>query len=279
LIIDFHTHIFPPDIAEDREAWLASDATFAELYASPKAGLATAGDLLASMDGAGIDVSVALGFAWSDAGTCSHHNDYLLEAAAVGDGRIIPFCTLPLGAGFEAIEAEARRCIAAGAQGFGELRPDNLHFDLSGDDGRRLGRLAHELGAMLLFHVSEPVGHTYPGKQGLDLGAFYAFVRDHAEVEIVGAHWGGGLPFYALMPEVKLAMVHTSVDTAGTSLLYEPGIYGQVTDLLGAEHVLFGSDFPLLSQKRSLGRIQDALPPEVAAMVVGGNAQRLLGLA
>ena len=278
MIIDFHTHIFPPDIAQDREAWLASDAAFAELYASPKARLATAGDLLESMDAAAIDVSVALGFGWRDAQDCSHHNDYLLEAAAVGDGRIIPFCTLPLAAGFEAVEAEARRCMTAGAMGLGELRPDNLNFDLTGDEGRRLGRLAQELGALLLFHVSEPVGHAYPGKQGLELGAFYAFVRDHPDVEIVGAHWGGGLPFYALMPEVRLAMAHTSVDTAGTSLLYEPEIYREVAGLLGADRVLFGSDFPLLAQKRSRAHIEAALAPEVAAMVLGGNAQRLLRL-
>ena len=63
---------------------------------------------MASMDGAGIDVAVALGFAWSDAETCSHHNDYLLEAAAVAERRIVPFCSLPLAAGFEAVEREAR---------------------------------------------------------------------------------------------------------------------------------------------------------------------------
>ena len=63
LIVDVHTHIFPPEIADERDAYLASDATFAELYASPKARLATAAELLESMDAAGIDVSAALGFA------------------------------------------------------------------------------------------------------------------------------------------------------------------------------------------------------------------------
>jgi predicted TIM-barrel fold metal-dependent hydrolase len=278
VIVDFHTHIFPPEIADEREAWLATDATFAELYANPKALLATASDLMSSMVGAGIDVSVALGFAWTDAAACAHHNDYLLEAAAVAEGRIVPFCTLPLAAGFDAVESEMRRCVEAGAQGFGELRPDNLGFDLRGEPGRRLGRLAAELGAMLLFHVSEPAGHAYPGKEGLEIGAFYAFIQEHPDVRVIGAHWGGGLPFYALMPEVKQALGRTSVDTAASSLLYEPGVYDRVVSLIGAERVLFGSDFPLLSQARSRKRVEDALPPGTAQQVLGSNAQRLLEL-
>jgi hypothetical protein len=51
------------------------------MYTSPRAKIATAEDLLRSMDEAGVDVSVALGFAWRDHEDCVRHNDYLLEAA------------------------------------------------------------------------------------------------------------------------------------------------------------------------------------------------------
>jgi predicted TIM-barrel fold metal-dependent hydrolase len=201
-----------------------------------------------------------------------------LGTAAATPGRIIPFCTLPLAHGPDAIEAEARRCVAAGARGFGELRPDDLDFELTGEPGRCLARLARELNVPLLFHVSEPVGHAYPGKQGLNLASFFAFVEANPEVQVIGAHWAGGLPFYALMPEVRRALAHVFVDTAVTSLLYEPDIYGRVSDLIGAERVLFGSDFPLLSQARSKGRIEAALCDPALALVLGGNAQRLLRL-
>ena len=128
MIVDFHTHVFPPSVAADRVRYLTADPTFAELYASPEAKLASADDLLASMDAAAIDVSVALGFAWRDPAHCRQHNDYLLAEAAKSNGRIVAFPTLPLAAGLEAIDAEARRCIDAGARGFGEMRPDNLGF-------------------------------------------------------------------------------------------------------------------------------------------------------
>ena len=66
VIVDFHTHVFPPRVIAERERYAALDATFRELYGDPKAKLATSEELLASMGAAGIDASVILGFAWND---------------------------------------------------------------------------------------------------------------------------------------------------------------------------------------------------------------------
>jgi predicted TIM-barrel fold metal-dependent hydrolase len=279
VIVDFHTHVFPPEVAEDRDSFLAAEPTFRELYENPRARLASMGDLLGSMDEAAVDVSVALGFAWHDAGLCRRHNDYLLESAAASNGSVLPFCTLPLAAGIAEVEDEMYRCIELGARGFGELRPENLGFDLTGAEGKRLGDIASETGAVLLFHASEPVGHLYAGKQGLSLGALYEFILEHPRARIVAAHWGGGLPFYALMPEVKIALTSVMFDTAGTSLLYSPEVYASVCSLLGSENIVFGSDFPLLSQKRSRERVEaSGLDlPDIEA-ILGDNAARILEL-
>jgi len=280
VIVDFHTHLFPPIVAQDRNRYVTSDPTFAELYSNPEAKLASADDLLSSMEAAGINISVALGFAWSDADTCRLHNDYLIEAGTRSNGRIMAFPNLPLAAGAGAIEQEARRCAAAGARGFGELRPDNLGFDLAGAGGDCLAHLAAELDAVLLFHVTEPAGHAYPGKQGLALASFYDFVKAYPQVKAVGAHWGGGLPFYAPMPEVRQALANTYVDTSASSLLYDDTVYRRVVDLAGADAVLFGSDYPLLSQARSKRRIEESgIEADARDLILGGNAARLLGLA
>ena len=279
MIVDFHTHIFPPGVIETRESLVQDDATFAALYGNPEAQLASAEDLLRSMEKAGVDVSVALGFAWRDEATVRKHNDYLLAAAAASEGRIVAFCGLPLAAGATAIETEVRRCLRLGAPGFGELRPDNLDFDLTGPEGDALGRLAAETGALLLFHATEPVGHDYAGKQGLALGSLYAFIMRNPSTRIVAAHWGGGLPFYSLMPDVLAALGNVSFDSAATSLLYSPAVFAEVAGLTGATSILFGSDFPLLQQKRSKQRIDEAeLTIAQKEMVLGGNATRLLGL-
>ncbi len=279
MIVDVHAHVFPPRVAAERDRFLAQDATFAELYAVPKAALATEADLRRSMDDAGIDVSVGLGFAWKDEATCRWHNDYLLESAAASGGRLLPFCNLPLGAGAERVVAEAERCLQAGARGFGELRPESQGCDLTGETGARLARIARETDAALLFHVSEPVGHAYPGKEGLSLAAFAAFASRWPDLKTIGAHWGGGLPFYASMPEVAATLEHMHFDTAASSLLYGEDVYERGVALAGAEHVLYGSDFPLLAQSKSRARIEaSGLGAAAKALVLGENARRLLKL-
>jgi predicted TIM-barrel fold metal-dependent hydrolase len=161
----------------------------------------------------------------------------------------------------------------------GELRPDAFGLDLAGRDGELLARASAELGLVLLFHTSEPVGHCYPGKEGGALGAIYRFVGQHPEARVVCAHWGGGLPFFALMPEVRRALANTWFDTAATTLLYEPAIYRTVIGLVGADRILFGSDFPLLGPLRQRRALRNApLSPEEQRLLLGENAARLLSL-
>jgi predicted TIM-barrel fold metal-dependent hydrolase len=136
--------------------------------------------------------------------------------------------------------------------------------------------LKHNL--IYLTHASEPVGHMYPGKGSITPDAIYRFVSNFPELRVICAHWGGGLPFYALMPEVADAMKNTFFDTAATPFLYRPQVFETVAATVGADKILFGSDYPLLSPKRVMAQIEAAdLPRDSKAMILGGNAQRLLG--
>jgi len=279
MVVDFHTHIFPPQVSERREDYLRRDSAFAEMYSSPKAQIATAEELLASMEEAEVDTSVVLGFAWSEQELCREHNEYLLEAAARSGGRLIPFCAIQPRAGDDAL-AETERCVRAGARGLGELRPESQGYSLEQGGGDLLAGAALRHDLVLLFHVSEPVGHSYPGKSGLGLDAFYRFVSCHQGLTAVGAHWAGGLPFYSLMPEVRETLANVYVDTAATPFLYSPAIYRQVAELVGAERILFGSDYPLISQRRQRQAIEDGLRDDKDGkrLVLGENACRLLRL-
>jgi len=281
VIVDFHTHIFSPEIVAAREDWCAKDRLFGALYADPSARLATAEDLLASMDASGIDVSVALGFAWTNLEHCTAHNDYLLEAAKKSHGRILPFCTIQPAHAPEEGGAEIARCAAAGARGLGELRPDDQGYSLSKMDSAAavLVDAARQQELLLLFHVTEPVGHSYPGKQGFAMADFAAFAADSG-VKCVGAHWGGGLPFFSLMPEVRRGLASTWFDTAASRFLYEPSVFSTVAGLVGVDRILFGSDFPLIDQAAARQEVEMAgLTPAATAAVLGGNAASLLGLA
>jgi uncharacterized protein len=279
MIVDFHAHIFPPEVCRRREEYLRRDPTFRELYSNPKAALATADDLLASMDEAGIGKSVVVNFVWQDSALCRLANDYVLESAAASGGRLLPFCIVHPAAGDEA-RAEVERCARAGARGLGELRPDNQGFDLAASpEADLLVWAAKTYSLALLFHVSEPVGHSYPGKSGLAIGSLYRFIEKAPGVTVIAAHWGGGLPFYGLMPKVKKALAATYFDTAATRLLYSPGVYRHAISILGVERILFGSDFPFLAQRRCLRETKRVdLDKEEKRLILGGNALRLLGL-
>ena len=172
------------------------------------------------------------------------------------------------------------RCAARGAYGLGELRPQSQGYGLIDSpeaDVLAWGSDAYDL--TLLFHASEPVGHIYPGKGGLPVDQLARFVGDFPGVAVIAAHWGGGLPFYALMPEVREALARTYFDTAATSFLYHPDVYARVVELVGAEQILFGSDFPLISQKRALAELREApLEDEARRLIEGENARQLLRL-
>ncbi len=275
MIIDFHTHIFPPDVRDKREDYLKRDPTFAEMYTDPKAKIATAEELLASMDYAGVAVGVALGLAWREHELCVRHNDYLLEAAANSNGRIVAFSTVTMAA--DEASREIARCAKAGARGVGELRPESQVWDLNGEAGKRLADLAREHGLILLFHVTEVGGHEYAGKEGLQLGAFYRFAMEHTDIPIVGAHLAGGLPF--AMPEAPQVSLTAFVDTAARRFLYPETVYQDAVSRWGPERMLLGSDFPLVSQKAQIDEVRANVSSErEQGLVLGGNAARLLRL-
>lgn len=277
MIIDFHTHVVPPAIKERREEYLR-DACFSSLYSQPKAKLATAEELIASMDEQGISKSVILNLGWTTHELCVETNDYILEAITRYPERLIGFCAVQPLAGDEAFK-EVERCAKNGAKGIGEIRPDVQGFDLEDNALLRVFvSILVEHGLILLTHASEPVGHQYFGKGTITPGLLYPFIVAFPELKLVCAHWGGGLPFYALMPEVAEALRNVYFDTAATPFLYQPRIFKYMGEIVGDDKILFGSDFPLMSPKRIIDQIESVgLSPEAKSRILADNALRLLG--
>ena len=279
MIIDFHTHVFPPQIKTNRSKYVDSDPCFSILYSEKNAKLATADELIASMDKTGVDISVIVNIGWTTHELCVETNDYILESIARYPRRLIGFCTIQPHS-YEAAITEIERCAKEGIRGVGEIRPDIQLFDIRDEEVMEpLIEVIRKHKLILLTHASEPVGHEYPGKGTITPDMLYPFITSYPDLTIVCAHWGGGLPFYALMPEVKQAMNNVFFDTAASPLLYSPQIYEQVIPLVGAEKILFGSDYPLLAQSRLLEEIRSLdLPEGTRDLILSGNAQRLLGI-
>jgi predicted TIM-barrel fold metal-dependent hydrolase len=81
------------------------------------------------------------------------------------------------------------------------------------------------------------------------------------------------------MPEVNLAMNNIFFDTAASPFLYRPQIYSLVAQLVGADRILFGSDYPLLPPARLLKEISSThLSAAARDLILHGNAEKLLGI-
>ena len=279
MIIDFHTHIFPEWLRDQRSTYLERDATFAELYGSPRATMATAGELVQAMDEDGVDLSVVMGIGWCDQGLAREVNDYIIDSVGRQPQRLVGFAGVSPAWGDMAAK-EAERCARAGLRGIGELHPDSQGFDL-GDTATMapLMEVARQHRLIVTTHSSEPVGHLYQGKGRTKPEVLWRFIESYPDVTVVCAHWGGGLPFYALMPEVADALGNVYFDTAASPFLYDTRVFDVVPTLIGAQRVLLGSDFPLLRSRRLLAQVRgSSLSEPDRDAITGGNAARILGL-
>lgn len=277
-VIDAHTHLFSPDVLANRERYVVRDYWFGELYGPPAARLATPEELLASMDASGIECSVVCGFPWSDPGICRQENDYLADLARNSGGRlafmgmVVPH--LP------GASEEAERCFGLGAVAIGELNADAQGFDLL--DPLSITPVmdsCRQAGKPVMLHSSEPVGHGYPGKGTATPAKFVHWLQTWKDQPVVLAHWGGGLPFYELMPEVRELTANVAYDSGASTYLYRQDVFRHVLNLVGPERVLFGSDFPVLGQTRLLNRVRRQFEDDPALdALLGGNAARIYGL-
>ena len=279
MIIDFHTHVFSPRVKNNRSKYIESDPCFATLYSSPQARIATADELIDSMDKEEIDISVILNVGWATHELCVETNDYILESINRYPERLVGFCTVQPQSSKAAV-AEIERCVKGGIKGVGEIRPDIQLFEFTEREIiEPFIEVIRKHNLILLTHSSEPVGHQYQGKGSITPDVLYPLITGFPDITLVCAHWGGGLPFYNLMPEVKEVMSNVYFDSAASPFLYNPDIYSQVAQLVGVDKILFGSDYPLLAPSRLLKEIDTLdLPQDTRALILSGNAQRLLGI-
>ncbi len=279
MIVDAHCHIFPDSFAQRRAELATLDATFAALFSNPKSRLATTAELIQAMDRDGVNLSVVMDLGWTSQIICGEANDFLIQARQDHANRLVGFCSVNPTWGSQAAR-EIRRCVEAGLHGVGELHADTQGFDITSKPQMKpVMMAAYELGAPVLIHASEPVGHSYAGKGCTTPDKLYRFIQNFPENDIICAHWGGGLPFYELMPEVNKALRNVYFDTAVSPLLYQRQVFATVASLVGPEKILLGSDYPLVSHNRVARELHDSgLEPEAKKAILGGNAVRLLKL-
>lgn len=281
MIIDIHTHTFPPKIAASTLEKL-SQASHTRPFTD-----GTPEGLESSMAHAGVDRSVVLPVA-----TAARQVEHINDAAAAMNNTgpstgVYSFgCMHP---DYENWHGELARMKELGLKGV-KLHPVYQGVDL--DDARYLRILerAGELDLVVITHAGLDVG--FPGVVRCSPEMVCRALGQVGPVKLILAHMGGWRSWdqvLELLPGTS-AMIDTSFsvgrmcplddgyykDDGDLDLLDGPGFLALVR-AFGAQRVLFGSDSPWSSQRESREWIEaQPLTGEEKAAILGENAWKLL---
>jgi uncharacterized protein len=251
LVRDAHVHCYPPEVIADPRGWARRhrEAHWERLVTSGPQGWADPEALLRAMDADGVECALLQAWYWENPDTARRQNDWHAAWVARYPGRLLACAAIHPGLPDPVAELEAAR--QWGALAIGECLPQVQSSQA----------WAHPAWATVLewtsaagwpccLHLTEPAGHAYPGRVETPLREVLDIMERHPRQKWLLAHWGGGLPFYTLNRRVRAALGNAWFDTAASPLLYDSRVWRIVVDLVGAERVVFGSDFPLLLYPR-----------------------------
>lgn len=295
MLIDAHTHCYPPEAGRDPRAWAAAlgETHWAGLVAPEDRpsiqGWSDPEQMLAAMDAVGVEKAVLLGWYWERAETCRLNNRWIAEWVAGAPDRFIGFAAVQPAAEPAAVRDLLEEARELGLRGAGELHFGVQGFTPSCPGWETLAGWCREQRWPVNFHATEAAGHDHPGNVPTPLNTFVNIAEANPGLKMILAHWGGGLPFFERNPRVRKALADVVYDTAASPLLYHHDIFRSVADLVGADRILYGSDYPLRlypaqSKTAEMRRFVESIrrdacleAGEVAA-ILGGNARRFLPL-
>ena len=294
-IIDAHTHVYPPAIFADPAGWAKArgEHHWAQLV-GPRAdgkrslqGFASRDQMLRAMDAAGVERCVLLGWYWEKQETCRWHNLEMAQWRRASPDRFTIFASVQPLAGKVVLD-DLKGAQDAGFAGIGEIFPAAQGFAMDNPIWEKVLAWAAAEKLSVNMHVPEAAGRDYPGFVGAPLRDYQRLARSHPNLTFIFAHWGGLLPLLELHPTVRKDLQNVYYDTAASPLLYDARVYRAVVDAIGAERILFGTDYPLRvfpkeqqepDFEKPLNEVKKSgLTKQELAQVLGGNARKLLGV-
>jgi predicted TIM-barrel fold metal-dependent hydrolase len=262
-IVDFHTHAFPDAIAPLAMEKLTDKAAGWDPFHD-----ATVGGLLASMDHAGIDISVIASIATKP----SQLRPILDWSKKIISGRIVPFISVhPDASDNVAILDEAKE---SGIKG---VKIHNLYQGFDIDDPRLfpIYEAIAERDLIMLFHAGNDPAYDDCSGGGPDR---IRLVHERVpELHIVAAHFGG----WRIWEEVldQLAGIDVYLEVSFTVGQIKDQLWNRIFDAHPKDRILFGSDSPWADQKAYLDLFNAVpMPDDVRGRILATNALALLGL-
>lgn len=288
-IVDAHVHVYPHEVAANPAEWgLARGEPGWVACVAPKGKLSIQGwadpdAMIADMDEAGVESCVMLGWYWERQETCELQNEWHQAWVRRHPKRLIGFAAVQPASGIRAVEA-VERALDSGLCGIGELLPKAQGYTLQNRSWRAVLELAVSRRVPITLHATDPGKGPFAGPK-TPLRDYVRLAREYPEATIILAHWGGGLAFRG-SPDALPLPPNLYFDTAASPLLYDSGVFRDAVERVGAEKIIYGSDYPLMLHPRLsrapgftrfLGEIANAGLAEVeSAQILGSNIRRLL---
>jgi predicted TIM-barrel fold metal-dependent hydrolase len=286
---DAHVHCYPQAVIDDPSGWARKmgEPHWERLVTTGPQGWADPEAFLRIMDRDRIERVLLQGWYWENPETALRQNDWHAGWLSRYPDRFMACAAFHPAFGDPHAELEKAR--EWGAVAVGECLAQVQSADGWNHAGwSQLIDWTSGTGWPLCIHVTEPVGHDYPGRVETPLPELLALFEKYPRQKWICAHFGGGLPFYAMNSRVRKALGNVWYDSAAGPLLYDQRIWRTVVDLVGSEKILFGSDFPLLlypgkSSDPDWGLLMDEFTSSGLSMdemqaVAGGNLSKLLGI-
>lgn len=244
-IWDAHVHCYPDWVARDPASFARKQGEphWEQLVTGGPQGWADPELLLKRMDEAGIHGAVILGWYWENPETAKLQNEWTAQWIARYPDRLKAFAAIHPKS--PTLEDDIKSAVDAGFCGVGECLPHVQGSHFLEDGWQSLCALCTQYHLPINLHITEPAGHRYPGRVLTPLDDLLELISRFPDITWILAHWGGGLPFYCLNRRVDQILAKTYFDSAASPLLYRSRIWQHAVQLVGADRVLFGSDFPL----------------------------------
>ncbi|MEM0965779.1 MAG: amidohydrolase family protein [Verrucomicrobiota bacterium] len=250
MVIDCHAHAFPEEAVANPQKWALEkgEKHWSELVlpSGSKPSLQCwrgKTDFYRETEKDGIEYTILLGWYWENPDTCSLHNDEMAGWLRQFPSKFSALASVhPGGPPPGEVVAKA---VEQGFSGFGEIHPTVQHSSILDPFWQELAERSAQQNLAFNFHVSELVGRTHGGRLETPFQEIQRFISDHPELTVILSHWGGGLLFYELNPFVRKEFANVFYDSAASPLLYDPKIFELACQMVGAEKILFGSDYPL----------------------------------
>ncbi len=264
MVIDFHTHCFPEKIAARAMEQLRLRSGILEPFH-----IGTFDSLAALGKRSGIDYSVVLNIA-TNPQQQTNVNNYAISLK--GTDGIIPFGSVHHDSP-DAL-AELERLAENGIKGV-KLHPDYQDFYCDDDKMLPVYEKIGSLGLITVFHCGIDMG--YPRPVHCDPRRLAAVLPSFGDAPVVAAHFGGLIGWEDT--EEYLVGKNVYLDTAYSYGMLPPKIATPIIKAHGADKILMGSDAPWSNPAHYIEFIECLdISEEEKRAILGGNAQRLLGL-